>query len=171
MGGSENVQKLAYVIYEWYLAWARACSCMPKHLSWGLEAVFWPHFFSFACLFTSLSVFLFKPYSSVRKKGGNIRDPNTEGEILGIRIQRGKYQGSGYRGGNDMAPQDWWNAWSGSCLCLNWQLESNLQQTFPLHFQEQNIHWKRIRFCFLQNFVMINEFSRFYINVSMLTYG
>ena len=67
-GWVKNVPKLAYVIYEWYLAWARACSCMPKHLSWGLEAVFWPHFFSFARLFTSLPAFLFRPYSSARKK-------------------------------------------------------------------------------------------------------
>ena len=65
----EIFPKLAYVIYEWYLSWARACSCMPKHLSWGLEAVYWPHFFSFARLFTSLPAFLFRSYSSARKKG------------------------------------------------------------------------------------------------------
>ena len=70
-GRVKNVPKLAYVIYEWYLAWARACSCMPKHLSWGLEAVFWPHFFSFARLFTSSPAFLFRPYSSARKNEKN----------------------------------------------------------------------------------------------------
>ena len=82
VGGSENVPKLAYVIYEWYLAWARACSCMPKHLSWGLEAVFWPHFFSFARLFTSLPAFLFRPYSSARKNEKKMVNPVKEGHFL-----------------------------------------------------------------------------------------